>query len=101
MGAKSDNPTPFQSARSIQQGMRFFPVVDALKGYHQCALDTESIALTKFSNSKGLHQYIRLPMGINAAGDDYGRRFSDISSATFRTTLDAWKTWFYTQKRMK
>jgi hypothetical protein len=53
-------------------------VVDALKGYHQCALDEESMALTTFSTPKGLYQYTRLPMGICHAGDDYGRRFSDI-----------------------
>jgi hypothetical protein len=78
MGAKFDNPTPFQAVRSIPQGTRFFTVVDALKGYHQCALDEESMALTTFSTPEGLHQYTRLPMGILHAGDDYGRRFSYI-----------------------
>ena len=78
IGSKFDNPTPFQSVRSIPKGMRFFTVVDALKGYHQCALDTESMALTTFATPEGLHQYTRLPMGISNAGDDYGRRFSDI-----------------------
>ena len=78
IGAKFDNPTPFQSVRSIPQGMRFFAVVDALKGYHQCALYEESMALTTFSTPEGLHQYTRLPMGISHAGDDYERRFHDI-----------------------
>ncbi len=78
IGSKFDNPTPFQSVRSIPKGMKFFTVVDALKGYHQCALDTESMALTTFATPEGLHQYTRLPMGISHAGDDYGRRFSDI-----------------------
>ena len=78
IGSKFDNPTPFQSVRSIPQGMRFFTVVDALMGYHQCALDEESMALTTFATPEGLHQYTRLPMGICHAGDDYGRRFSDI-----------------------
>ena len=78
IGSKFDNPTPFQSVRSIPKGMKFFTVVDALKGYHQCALDTESMSLTTFATPEGLHQYTRLPMGISHAGDDYGRRFSDI-----------------------
>ena len=78
VGAKFDNPTPFQAVRSIPEGMRVFTVVDALKGYHQCALDAESMALTTFATPEGLHQYTRLPMGICHAGDDYGRRFSDI-----------------------
>ncbi len=75
IGSKFDNPTPFKSVRSIPKGMQFFTVVDALKGYHQCALDTESMALTTFATPDGLHQYTRLPMGISHAGDDYGRRF--------------------------
>jgi hypothetical protein len=78
IGSKFDIPTPFQSVRSIPKGMKFFTVVDALKGYHQCALDTESMALTTFATPEGLHQYKRLPMGISHAGDDYGKRFSDI-----------------------
>jgi hypothetical protein len=78
IGSKFDNPTPFQSVRSIPRGMKFFTVVDALKGYHQCALDAESMALTTFTTPQGLNQYTRLPMGIIRAGDDYGRRFSDI-----------------------
>jgi hypothetical protein len=78
IGLKFDSPTPIQSVRSIPQGMNFFMVVDALKGYHQCALDEKSMALTTFSTSEGLYQYTRLPMGICHAGDDYGRRFSDI-----------------------
>lgn len=72
--------------------MNFFTVVDALKGYHQCAFDEESMALTTFSTPEGLYQYTRLPMGICHAGDDYGRRFptfSDISP----TPPAAWKTW--------
>jgi hypothetical protein len=78
VGAKFDNPTPFQAVRSIPQGMRYFTVVDALKGYHQCALDEDSMALTTFATPEGLHQYTRLPMGICHAGDYYGRRFHDI-----------------------
>jgi hypothetical protein len=53
--------------------MRYFTVVDALKGYHQFALDEDSMALTTFATPEGLHHYTRLPMGICHAGDDYGR----------------------------
>ncbi|KAI9555012.1 putative uncharacterized protein K02A2.6-like [Daphnia sinensis] len=45
---------------------------------NSCALDEDSMALTTFATPEGLHQYTRLPMGISHAGDDYGRRFSDI-----------------------
>lgn len=78
VGAKFDNPTPFQAVRSIPKDMQFFTVFDALKGYHQCELEEESIPLTTFSTPYGLHQYTRFPMGISHAGDDYGRRFQDI-----------------------
>ena len=36
--------TPFQEVRTIPSGMRFFTVIDALKGYHQVKLDEESSA---------------------------------------------------------
>jgi hypothetical protein len=55
IGSKFDNPTPFQSVRYIPKEMKFFTVVDALKGYHQCALDTESIALITFATPEGFH----------------------------------------------
>jgi hypothetical protein len=70
--------TPFQAVRTIPKGMRFFTVVDALKGYHQVPLDEESFALTTFSTPFGRFQYVRLPMGIIHAGDDFGRRVADV-----------------------
>ena len=66
--------------------------MDALKGYHQCALDTEFMTLTTFETPEGFTHYTRLPMGIKHAGDDYGRRFSDIMD-TSPTLTTAWKTW--------
>jgi hypothetical protein len=47
---------PFQSVRYIPKEMKFFTVVDALKGYHQCALDTESMALITFATPEGFHK---------------------------------------------
>ncbi len=40
-------------------------------GFHQVPLDDESSAFGRF-------QYVRLPMGITHAGDDFGRRGSDV-----------------------
>ena len=45
------------------------------KGYIQCALDKESMALTTFATPEGLHQYTP---NISDAGDYYVRCFSDI-----------------------
>ena len=70
--------TPFQAVRTIPKGMRFFTVVDELKGYHQVPLDDESSALTTLSTPFGRFQYVRLPMGVTHAGDDFGRRVSDV-----------------------
>ena len=100
IGAKFDNPTPFQSVRSIPQGMWFFTVVDALKGYHQCALDEKYMALTTFSTPEGLHQYTRLPMSpfltLATITDVVFTRFS----ATSPTPRVVWRTSSYTSAHM-
>ena len=58
---KFDTATPFQAVRTIPPGMKFFTVIDALKGYHQVLLDDESAALTTFSTPFRRYQYLRLP----------------------------------------
>jgi transposase InsO family protein len=73
-----DSPTPFQAVRTIPTGMKFFTVIDALKGYHQVELDEESSAMTTFSTPFGRFKYNRLPFGVSLAGDDYGRRLANI-----------------------
>ena len=52
-----ESQTPFQAVRIIPKGMKFFTVIDALKGYHQVQLDEESAALTTFSTPFGRFQY--------------------------------------------
>jgi hypothetical protein len=73
-----ETATPFQAVRTIPPGMRFFTVIDALKGYHQVLLDDPSVDLTTFSTPFGRYQYLRLPFGVTHAGDDYCRRVSEI-----------------------
>lgn len=51
--------------------MKFFTVIDALKGY-------AAAALTPFSTPFGRFQYRRLLPGVTHAGDDYARRASDV-----------------------
>ena len=75
---KFESPTPFQAVRTIPMGMKYFTVIDALKGYHQVVLDPASAKLTTFSTPFGRFQYQRLPFGIIHAGDDYGRRVADV-----------------------
>ena len=71
-------PTPFQAVRTIPPGMKFFTVIDALKGYHQVELDDESSLMTTISTPFGRYKYLRLPFGVSLAGDDYGRRLADV-----------------------
>ena len=73
-----ETATPFQAVRTIPTGMKFFTVVDALKGYHQVPLDDESIDHTTFSTPFGRYKYLRLPFGIKQAGDDYCCRVSEV-----------------------
>lgn len=73
-----ESPTPFQAVRTIPPGMKFFTVVDALKGYHQVALDDEYSLMTAISTPFGLYKYLRLPFGVSLASDDYGRRLADV-----------------------
>ena len=75
---KFTSTTPFQAVRTIPKGMKFFTTIDALKGYHQVALDPESAALTTFSTPFGRFQYLRLPFGVIHAGDEHGRRVADV-----------------------
>ena len=58
--------------------MKFFTVIDALKGYHQVQLDGELAVLTTFITLFDRFQYRRLPFGVTHAGDDYARRVSDV-----------------------
>jgi hypothetical protein len=58
--------------------MRFFTVIDALKGYHQVSLDNESAAITTLSTPFGRYMYRRLSFGICHADDDYSRHVSAV-----------------------
>jgi hypothetical protein len=67
--------------RKIPRGTKHFAVFNALKGYHQVELDEESRALTTFMTPFGRYRYLRLPFGLNSAGEEfmlwYGRAVDD------------------------
>ncbi|XP_057368277.1 uncharacterized protein K02A2.6-like [Daphnia carinata] len=71
-------PTPFQAVRTIAPGIKFFTVIDVLKGYHQVVLDNDSSLRTTVSTPFGRYRYLRLPFGISLAGDDYSRHLADV-----------------------
>jgi hypothetical protein len=78
-----ETATPSKAVRTIPAGMKFFTVIDALKGFHQVPLDDESAAMTTFSTPFGRYMYRRLPFGICHAGDDYSRRVSAVFDDLF------------------
>jgi len=76
---RTENPqqTPWEVVRTIPEGTNHFAVFDALKGYHQIELDKESRALTAFMTPLGRYRYVRLPMGLSAAGDAFTLRYGN------------------------
>ena len=61
--------TPWETVRSLPVGEMFFFVADALKGYHQIALEEESKLMTAFYTPFGIYMYKSLPMGYAGSQD--------------------------------
>ena len=73
--------TPAEAVTDIQQSRaKFFTVLDALKGYHQCPLDEESQKLTTFITAFGRFMYCRAPYGISSISEHYDRRMDEALS---------------------
>ena len=75
--------TPFNAVNATPKKM-YKTVLDAYNGYHQVALDKDSVKLTTFITEFGRYQYLRAPQGHIASGDGYIRRFDDIISGVER-----------------
>ena len=56
---------------------KFFTVCDAVKGYHQVALDEESCLLTTFITPFGRYCYRKAPFGICSISEHYNRRLDE------------------------
>jgi len=69
---------------------RYFTVLDAKKGYHQCPLDEESQLLTTFITPFGRFKYLRAPYGISSISEHYDRRMAEafIGLSGFRRIVD-------------
>ena len=66
--------TPAQAVADIAASdAKFFTVIDALKGYHQCPLDQQSQPLTTFITPFGRFKYLRAPYGISSISEYYNR----------------------------
>ena len=56
------SPTPAQAVADIAtSNAKFFTVLDAVKGYHQCPLDEQSQLLTTFITPFGRFKYLQAP----------------------------------------
>ena len=92
-------PTPRDAVSQISPGASLFTTMDALSGYWQIPLAEESQALTTFFTPWGRYRYLRAPMGLRSAGDEYDRRgdkaFSGVSNlAKIRDDILTWDTCF-------
>ena len=83
--------TPAQAVADIAASdAKYFTVLDAMKGYHQCALDNESQLLTTFITPFGRFKYLRAPYGISSISEHYDRRMAEAFTGLtgFRRIVD-------------
>ena len=83
--------TPAEAVADIAQSKaRYFTVLDALKGYHQCPLDEESQKLTTFITPFGRFKYLRAPYGICSISEHYNGRKDEALAGMkdFRKIVD-------------
>ena len=69
---------------------KFFTILDARKGYHQCPLDAQSQSLTTFITPFGRFKYLRAPYGISSISEHYDRRMAEAFAGLsgFRWIVD-------------
>ena len=69
---------------------KFFTILDARKGYHQCPLDAQSQSLTTFITPFGRFKYLRAPYGISSISEHYDRRMAEAFAGLsgFRRIVD-------------
>ena len=71
------SPTPLEAVADIAaEDAKFFTVLDAQKGYHQCLLDEASQLLTTFITPFGRFKYCREPYGLSSIAEHYNRRMT-------------------------
>ena len=66
-----------EDATSRVNGAQWFSTLDAAHAYDQMKLDKESSKLFTFNTHIGRMRYLRVPMGINTAGDKFQRKMKD------------------------
>ena len=85
------SPTPAEAIADIAAtNAKYFTVLDAMKGYHQCPLDADSQLLTTFITPFGRYKYLRAPYGISSISEHYNRRMAEALAGLsgFRRIVD-------------
>ena len=85
------SPTPAEAVADIAaEEAKFFTVLDARKGYHQCPLDEGSQSLTTFITPFGHYKYCRAPYGLSSIAEHYNRRMAEAFEglSDFRRVVD-------------
>ena len=71
-------PSPFHHVSTVPSNTKK-TVLDAWNGYHSLPLSPEARDATTFITEWGRYRYLRAPMGFQASGDAYTKRFDDIT----------------------
>ena len=84
-------PSPAEAVADMAaSNAKFFTILDARKGYHQCPLDAESRLLTTFITPFGRFMYLRAPYGISSISEHYKRSMAEAFTGLsgFRRIVD-------------
>ena len=83
-------PPAIAVADIAEHKAKYFTVLDALKGYHQCPLDKDSQLVTTFITPFGRYRFMRAPFGLSSISEHHDRRmykaFQDLPD--FRRIVD-------------
>ena len=72
------SPAPAEAVADITANeAKYFTVIDATKGYHQCPLAKDSQELTTFITPFGRFKYLRAPYGLSSIAEHYNWRMAE------------------------
>ncbi len=91
--------TPKQAVE-LPKGVIIYATVDAKAGYWQMELDEESQDLTTFLTPYGRFKFLRAPMGLASAQDEFCRRSDEalIGMSQYRKVVDDILVYGYTKQ---
>ena len=85
------SPTPAEAVADITADeAKYFTIINAAKGYHQCPLDEASQLYTTFITPFGRFRYLRAPYGLSSIAEHYNRRMAEAFDGLtgFRRVVD-------------